>query len=100
MYTPEELQRLYDYAWNRYLAEDYVEAFECFKEIADTGHAEATTMVGVLYSNELFVGHDYEKAIAYLRLAVERGDNEAFSALGEIYRDGRGVEQNGDKALE
>ena len=81
-----ELERLYSYACSRYSAGDLIEAFDCFKEAHDRGHVGATVELGILYSDDSFVGHDYEKAFYYLQPAKERGDTLAGAMLDIIQR--------------
>ena len=100
MYTSEELQMLYSYAWDMYIAGNYMEAFDAFKKLYDFEHAEATYMLGIMYLYCYFIGVDYSKAIAYLQLAGERGYSPAFRELVKLYRDGYEIEPDNQKAIE
>ena len=100
IYMPEELQMLYSYAWDMYIAENYMEAFDAFRKLYDFGHAEATYMLGIMYLYGYFIGVDYNKAITYLQLAGERGYSPAFRELAKLYRDGYEIEPDNQKAIE
>ena len=43
---------------------------------------------------------DYGKALEYYQLAADQGVDAAFIGLGDLYRDGHGVEQDDGKAAE
>ena len=58
--------------------------------------ARKEEVLGVLYSRK----EEYVKAIPYLEISSEKGDDEAQRLLAEIYYFGKGVNKNIAKALE
>lgn len=62
--------------------------------------AEELFKIGYMYANDNTVGRDYERALAYYRVAAERGDAAAETQLGQIYLYGRlGVERSYDNGI-
>ena len=75
-------------------------AFECFKEAAERGNAQAQLNLGVMYENGRGVEQSDEQAVECFKEAAEGGNAQAQLNLGVMYFNGRGVEQNYEKAVE
>ena len=56
-------------------------------------------MIGVCYGCGDGVEQNIEKAIEYLTLAAEQGNDDAMYSLGELYENGSAVEQDLDEAV-
>ncbi len=53
--------------------EDFAEAFQLCKPLAEQGDADAQNRVGWMYSKGKGVPQDYAEALKWLRLAAEQG---------------------------
>ena len=73
---------------------DYETAFREFKPLAEQGHADAQTNIGLLYENGQGVPQNYGEAVKWYRKAAEQGYADAQKNLGVMYADGAGVPQN------
>mmetsp|Transcript_18184 Transcript_18184/g.48000 ORF Transcript_18184/g.48000 Transcript_18184/m.48000 type:complete len:207 (-) Transcript_18184:113-733(-) len=74
---------------------------ELFTRSADAGYVEAQHALGGFYNVGYMVPEKDDVAAAeYFRLAAEQGKAESMSNLATMYKDGVGVEQNFEKALE
>ena len=67
-------------------------SFEIYHTLADKGIAEAQYNVSFMFN-------DTEKQITYLTLAANQGYHHALSQLGSMYENGRGIEQDINKAV-
>ena len=56
----------------------------------------APWLLGIIYQLE----NDYDKSLEYLKKALSEGYRYAAISIGDLYKDGLGVEQNGEKARE
>ena len=56
--------------------------------------------LGFMYYYGQGVEVDYDKALRFLREAVDKGGNEGYAVIGDAYREGHGVEQNYGAACE
>ncbi len=71
-------------------------SIECFSKAAEGGDPEAPYNAGSAYLEK----EDYENAARYFDMGVGLDDPECMAELGLLYRDGKGVEQSGERALE
>lgn len=63
---------------------NYSEAFRLYREIADTGNAEAQLFLGFMYRQGLGTNADLEKAEEWFKKAQERSADLALFFLGDI----------------
>ena len=73
---------------------DYATALQELKPLAEQGHAEAQTTLGLMYEYGQGVPQDYTEAVKWFRKAAEQGDTGAQHSLGFMYFLGRGVPQD------
>ena len=73
---------------------DYETALRLWRPLAEQGHADAQTNLGVLFAEGQGVPQDYAEAVRLYRLAAEQGHASALFNLGLKYRDGQGVPQD------
>ncbi len=78
-------------AW---LISDYAAALRQWRPLAAQGHANAQTLLGIMYGNGEGVPQDYAAALNWYRLAAEQGLAIAQDHLGAIYYKGLGVPQD------
>ena len=71
-------------------------SIECFAGAAEGGDPEAPYNAGSAYLEK----EDYANAAKYFDMGVGLDDPECMAELGLLYRDGKGVEQSGERALE
>ncbi len=68
---------------------DLRRAMTWFRKSSDKGYSEASTSVGFLFDRGIGVERDYKEALKYYKIAGENGN--ALLAIGDLYRDGKGV---------
>ncbi len=73
---------------------DHATALRLLRPLAEQGHADAQTGLGVMYSNGWSVPQDYAEAVKWYQLAAEQGYAEAQHHLGIMYERGLGVPQD------
>ncbi len=71
-------------------------ALECYVASAEAGDPEGPYNAGSVYLEK----EDYENAAKYFGMGADDGDPGCMAELGLLYRDGKGVEQSGEKAVE
>ncbi len=71
-------------------------SIECFVKAADGGDPEGPYNAGSAFLEK----EDYGNAAKYFDMGVGLDDPECMAELGLLYRDGKGVEQSGERALE
>ncbi len=81
------------------LAGDYAVAMREFRPLAEEGHAEAQSALGLMYEKGQGVARDDTQAVAWWRKSAEQGYAGAQYALGIMYAAGRGVAQDDAQAL-
>ena len=69
-------------------------------ELANKNDFVAQYNVGIAHLKGVHRTKDYAEAMKWLRLAADQGHREAVFNIGLMYRDGKGVPQNGEKAIE
>ena len=72
-------------------------AFETFSSLANEGHVEAKTHLGLLYYHGDGVDQDKLQAFSWFKQASEAGSSEAQNAIGQMYLQGDGVETDKNK---
>jgi TPR repeat protein len=77
---------------------DYAAAAHEWQPLADSGDPHAQYNLGLLYARGLGVDQNYERAIAFYRLAASQGVAAAQYNLGVIYANGQGVAVNRQEA--
>ena len=80
------------------VAQDYVEAFDCYKLAAEQGYADAQINLGIMYYLGEGVAQDYGQAAHWNKLAAEQGYADAQINLGNMYYSGQGVAQDYEQA--
>lgn len=71
-------------------------AIEFLNSAIEWGSSYAQWLLGVIYKAE----NDYGKALECFEAAFAEGDIDSAISIGDLYKDGMGVEQNGEKAKE
>ncbi len=80
--------------------QNYDQAFNIFKKLAEQGDAAAQNELGYMYADGKGVRQDYHQAVAWYRKAAEQGNAMAQYNLGVMYDNGKGVRQNYSVAKE
>lgn len=80
------------------VAKDYGKAFECFREAAAQGRADAEVSMGICLLDGLGTAKDEQRAFLLFNAAAEKGNLEGKQYLAKCYREGRGAAQNEKKA--
>jgi len=70
------------------------EAVRLFTPIADAGDSKAQVTLGLLYYKGEGLPVDYVQSKNWFLRAFEKGNGDAYSNLGVMFRDGKGVEVN------
>ena len=73
------------------VSRDYEKAFYWSSKAAAQGHADAQTMLGILYGQGKGVEKDHKQAAVWFRRAAEQGHATAQYSLGIQYFMGEGV---------
>lgn len=71
-----------------------------YKKLALKGHVGAIYWLGLYYSDEKNINHDYRSAVKCFQYIIKQEDPpiKSLYILGELYRDGKGIEQNIEEA--
>lgn len=85
------------YALGRGVRQNTEKAVELFTSAASHGCAAAQNRLGQL---QMEGKKDYASAMSWFRKAAGQGDALAYSAIGDLYANGYGVDRNEDKAME
>ena len=78
---------------------DHREAEKTIRDVANQGHAQAQSNLGVMYSNGRGVPQNHSTAVKWYQKAADQGHGQAQNSLGVMYMDGRGVPQNDSTAV-
>ncbi|NBT54349.1 MAG: sel1 repeat family protein [Betaproteobacteria bacterium] len=81
-----------------YQRKDYTLAVEKWRVVAQTGKAEAQSLLGLMYFFGQGVKQDYPQAITWLRLAAAQGEAKAMYKLGAMHENGQGFTQDNVRA--
>ena len=82
---------------------DPIKALECYKKVANDfsvnilDRKDAVIRIAHTYENDL---SDGARAVRWLKRLIRLGDDSARFKIAEIFRDGRGLEPSGEKAVE
>lgn len=79
--------------------QDYMNAYQVFKTLADQGDAEAQHNLAILYRQGKGVMQDSKLAAEWFRKAADQGLPSAQYYLGHLYDVGDGVEKNPELAV-
>lgn len=80
--------------------QNYTEARKWFERAAELGEVGGHLYLGYCHFYGRNIPINYEKAFREFTLATEKGDHCALYKLGDMYRDGRFVVQDGGMALQ
>ena len=86
-------------AISHYNNQNYNQAFNIFKKLAEQGDAAAQFNLGYMFSNGQGVRQDYGQAVSWYRKAAEQGNANAQTNLGLMYAEGKGVRQDYAQAV-
>ncbi|NCF15157.1 MAG: hypothetical protein GWP62_07610 [Gammaproteobacteria bacterium] len=86
--------------WDAYSAGDYATALSEWQELADSGDANASYGMGLMYGNGFGVDMLDDQAIKYYTAAAEQGHADAQFNLAVMIQNGWGVPQSDEKANE
>lgn len=92
----------YFYACDLFDEDKHEEAYPLFCKAAEAGEPRAYFFVGNYYENGVAAPHDDAKAAEYYQKAIDSNipvKAGCYNRLGAMYFDGRGVEQDYDKAF-
>ncbi|WP_455200015.1 tetratricopeptide repeat protein [Kaarinaea lacus] len=73
---------------------DYREANQAFKKLAESGQVEAQRYLGQMYDKGLGVPQNYQKAVSWYERAAKQKDPAAQYHLGLKYANGHGVKED------
>lgn len=86
--------------WDAYSAGDYATALSEWQELADSGDANASYGMGLMYGNGFGVDMLDDQAIKYYTAAADQGHADAQFNLAVMIQNGWGVPQSDEKANE
>ena len=76
--------------------QDKAKAREIYRQLAEEGNASGQFLLGLSYDHD---DENYSEAMKWYLKAAEQGDHQAQASIGDLYRDGKGVEQNFPEAV-
>ena len=84
------------------LTKNSYESYKWYKKGADLDHPESVGMVGMYHIDDVIGQYNSEKAVRYLKKAIELGANNAifYLQLGDMYFKGEGTNKDLYKAYE
>ncbi|WP_455202525.1 tetratricopeptide repeat protein [Kaarinaea lacus] len=80
--------------------QDYMNAYQIFKSLAEQGNAEAQHNLAILYRQGKGVMQDSKLAAEWFRKAADQGLPSAQYYLGHMYDVGEGVAKNSELAVQ
>lgn len=84
----------------RFYRDGYLpQALQIFRQLAQSGNADAQFRLGELYLSSEVTTKDAVKACNWFERAADQGHVQAFHALADCYLEGEGREQNTDTAV-
>ncbi|WP_435938651.1 tetratricopeptide repeat protein [Moraxella bovoculi] len=86
-------------AISHYINQNYDQAFNIFKKLAEQGDAAAQNELSYMYDNGQGVHQDYHQAASWYKKAAEQRYAKAQYNLGSMYADGKGVRQDYAQAV-
>ena len=81
-----------------YQRKDYTAAVEKWRLVAQTGKADAQSLLGLMYFYGQGIKQDYPQAITWLRLAAAQGEAKAQFKLGAMHENGQGFAKDNVRA--
>lgn len=84
----------YRKAMEAYDRGDFRGSTKILSRLANLGHMESQTLLGINYDKGLGVPQDYKRAVKLFRKAAEKNDPVAQYHLGVKYVNGHGVKQD------
>lgn len=94
--SPDDIARRADAAYAR---QEYGIAAPLYRQLADSGRADAMTRLGSMYEKGQSLAQSDAQSVAWYRRAAEKGDPVGMTNLGRMYEEGRGVAQDYAEAL-
>jgi hypothetical protein len=82
-----------------YQRKDYAGAVAKWRGVAESGNAEAQSLMGIMYAFGQGVPQDYPQAIKWLRLAAAQGEPKAMFKLGTMHAYGQGFIRDHQRAV-
>jgi hypothetical protein len=82
-----------------YQRKDYAGAVAKWRGVAESGSAEAQSLMGIMYAFGQGVPQDYPQAIKWLRLAAAQGEPKAMFKLGTMHAYGQGFTRDHQRAV-
>lgn len=82
-------KKAFEAAQDANVAKDYKTALKGFEELAEKGHVRAATLAGGMYITGAVVKENGPKALKYLTIGAEAGDDDAIALLGMAYAAGK-----------
>ena len=89
----------FEKGWSAYSSSDYATALAEWQDLADTGDANASYGMGLLYGNGFGVDMNDELALKFYGLAAAEGHAEAQYNLGVMHQNGWGVPPNEEEGM-
>ena len=80
--------------------QDYMTAYQIFKNLAEQGNPEAQYNLAILYKQGKGVMQDVAAAVNWFQKAADQGLPSAQYYMGHLYDEGEGVGKNFTKAVE
>ncbi len=93
-YVSSTIEQQYKKGRDYLNAENYIEALNILKPLAEQGHAAAQLALGWCYETGNGVTQDYYAAVSWYRKSAEQGYARAQCSLGWCYEYGKGVTQD------
>jgi TPR repeat protein len=81
-----------------YRRKDYTDAVANWQIVADSGKAQAQSLLGLMYFFGQGVPQNYPKALSWLHLAAAQGEPKAQFKLGSMHANGQGVKRDDVRA--
>jgi Caspase domain/Sel1 repeat len=97
---PTPTEEAYRRGLDAYNRQDYSIALRAWRPLAQRGHANAQTNLGVMYENGRGVPRKDTEAARWYRKAAEQGHPWGQYILGGMYENGRGVGQDPTEAVQ
>ncbi|MDJ0957656.1 MAG: SPOR domain-containing protein [Arenicellales bacterium] len=93
-----DIEQKFQQGQSAFNVQDYSEALESWKPLADNGVAEAQYGLGFMYESGWGVEQNYSEAFAWYEKAARLGHAKSQYNLGLLYLNGFGVNKDLDKA--
>jgi TPR repeat protein len=87
---------MYKNGWGT--ASNIIDVVRLYREAADLGNVIAQFNCGIFLRDGRGAERSPTEALKYLTLAVYQEYSHAYIAIGEMYRDGDGIEEDSDES--